>query len=172
MNRARDGHPPAGRLLKVLGVAFGLAIIVGNTIGMGILRTPGEVAARLPSVPLFMAVWLVGALYALLGALSTAELSAMHPRSGGLYPLVTRGLGKRAGFITGWSDWLATSGSVAAVAIVIGQYIGPLIAPRDGHERFTATVVVLFFTALQWGGIRIGDAAQRATSLVKALALI
>ena len=58
---ARDGQPPAGRLLKVLGVAFGLAVLVGNTISMGILRTPGEVAARLPSVPLFMAVWVAGA---------------------------------------------------------------------------------------------------------------
>ena len=83
---ARDGQPPAGRLLKVLGVAFGLAVLVGNTIGMGILRTPGEVAARLPSVPLFMAVWVAGAVYALLGALTVAELAAMRPRSGGLYP--------------------------------------------------------------------------------------
>ena len=67
---ARGEQPPAGRLLKVLGVAFGLAVLVGNTIGMGILRTPGEVAARLPSVPLFMAVWVAGAVYALLGALT------------------------------------------------------------------------------------------------------
>ena len=44
-------HSPAGArgLLKVLGVAFGLAMIVGNTIGSGILRTPGDIAAALPS---------------------------------------------------------------------------------------------------------------------------
>jgi basic amino acid/polyamine antiporter, APA family len=29
----------------VLGVAFGVAVIVGNTIGVGILRTPGAIAA-------------------------------------------------------------------------------------------------------------------------------
>ncbi|MEO5510361.1 MAG: APC family permease [Longimicrobiales bacterium] len=166
------GRGKAGGLLQILGVAFGLAIIVGNTIGMGILRTPGDVAARLPSVPLFMAVWLIGGTYALLGALSTSELSAMHPRSGGLYPLVTRGLGKGVGFITGWTDWLATNGSVAAVAIVLGQYAGPLVGPLEGHETLTASGVVIFFALLQWRGIRIGDAAQRATSLLKALALI
>ena len=161
-----------GGLLQVLGVAFGLAVLVGNTIGMGILRTPGEVAARLPSVPLFMAVWVIGALYALLGALSLAELGAMHPRSGGLYPYVRRGLGPAAGFTTGWTDWLATCGSMAAVAIVLGEYAGPLIPLLDGHQDLTAAGVIIFFALLQWGGVKIGDATQQITSLLKALALI
>jgi basic amino acid/polyamine antiporter, APA family len=68
-------HEPvstAGKLLRVLGLAFGLAVMVGTTIGMGILRTPGEVAASIPSVPLFLAVWVLGACYALLGALRVA----------------------------------------------------------------------------------------------------
>jgi basic amino acid/polyamine antiporter, APA family len=162
----------AGSLLRVLGVAFGLAILVGQTIGMGILRTPGEVAARVPSVPLFMAVWVVGALYALLGALSVAELAAMRPRSGGLYPLVHDALGPYPGFVVGWTDWLATCGSAAAIAIVLGEYIGPLIPVLAGHERLTATAVVMLFTLLQWRGIRIGDVAQQVTSLLKAVALI
>jgi basic amino acid/polyamine antiporter, APA family len=156
----------------VLGVAFGLAIVIGNTIGMGILRTPGEVAAHLPSVPLFLGVWVAGAAYALLGALSLAELGAMHPRSGGLYPLARRGLGPYPGFVVGWTDWLATCGSIAAVAIVLGEYSGPLVAPLAGHESLTAAGVVVAFALLHWRGIRIGDAAQRATSLAKALALI
>ncbi|HEX6694644.1 MAG TPA: APC family permease [Longimicrobiales bacterium] len=159
-------------LLQVLGVAFGLAVLVGNTIGMGILRTPGEIATHLPSVPLFMAVWIVGALYALLGALSLAELGAQYPQSGGLYPYVRRGLGPAAGFTTGWTDWVATTGSVSAVAIVLGEYAGPLIPPLDGHQKLTAAGVIIFFTLLQWRGIRIGDAAQRITSLLKAVALI
>jgi APA family basic amino acid/polyamine antiporter len=161
-----------GRLLKVLGVAFGLAIMVGNTIGMGILRTPGEVAARVPSVPLFMAVWVAGAIYALLGALSVAELAAMRPRSGGLYPLVHDALGPYAGFIVGWTDWLATCGSMAAVAIVLGEYMGPLIPWLVGREAATAAAIVVAFALLQWRGIRIGDAAQQITSLIKAIALI
>jgi basic amino acid/polyamine antiporter, APA family len=172
---AAPPQPPratAGTLLRVLGVAFGLAIVVGNTIGMGILRTPGEVAAHLPSVPLFLGIWVVGAAYALLGALSLAELGAMHPRSGGLYPVARRGLGPYPGFVVGWTDWLATCGSVAAVAIVLGEYSGPLFAPLAGRETLTAAGVVVVFVLLQWGGIRIGDAAQQATSLTKAVALI
>src|SRR5436190_8500171 len=74
-----------GTLLRILGVGFGLAVIIGNTIGAGILRTPGEVAKYLPSPWIFLAVWVAGGLYALLGSFSMAELGAMMPRSGGYY---------------------------------------------------------------------------------------
>lgn len=171
------GHPPPakptrGRLLQVLGIAFGLAVLVGNTIGMGILRTPGEVAAQVPSAPWFMAVWVAGALYALLGAMTVSELATMRPRSGGLYPLVQGGLGDYPGFVVGWTDWLSTTGSIAAVAIVLGEYTGPLVPGLAGREKLTATAVVIAFGLLHWRGIRIGDLAQQATSLLKAVALI
>lgn len=165
-------RPVSGGLLRVLGVAFGLAVLVGNTIGMGILRTPGEVAARLPSVPLFMAAWIAGAVYALLGALTVAELAAMRPRSGGLYPLVHDVLGEYPGFIVGWTDWLATCGSAAAVAMVFGEYTGTLVPGTAGREGAVASLVIIAFAALQWRGIRIGDATQQLTSLLKSIALI
>jgi APA family basic amino acid/polyamine antiporter len=139
---------------------------------MGILRTPGEVAARVPSVPLFMAIWVIGAVYALLGALSVAELAAMRPRSGGLYPLVHDILGPYPGFVVGWTDWLSTSGSAAAVAIVLAEYVGPLVPAVAGHQAVTAAAIVGAFALLQSGGIRIGDIAQQVTSLIKALALV
>ena len=131
----------SGHLLRVLGVAFGLAVMIGNTIGMGILRTPGEVAAHVPSVPLFLMVWVLGATYALLGALCVAELATMRPRSGGLYPMVHDALGPYAGFITGWSDWISTCGSIAAVSIVLGEYLGPLIRPLQGHAVVSASAI-------------------------------
>ena len=159
-------------LLRVLGVTFGLAILVGNTIGMGILRTPGEVAAQVPSAPLYMLVWVVGALYALLGALTIAELSAMHPRSGGLYPLVHRALGPYFGFVSGWTDWIATCCSMAAVAMVLAEYVQPLWPALQGAEVLTASIVIISFALLQWRGIRLGGGVQQITSLLKAIALI
>lgn len=161
-----------GRLLRVLGVAFGLAVLVGNTIGMGILRTPGEVASHVHSAPLFLLVWILGACYALLGALSLAELGAMHPRSGGIYPLVHDALGPFAGFVAGWTDWIGTTGSMAAVAIVLGEYVGPLIPALQGHTSLNAAAVVIVFALLQWRGIRVGNIAQLITSALKGLALI
>jgi len=73
----------SGRLLRVLGLVFGLAVIIGNTIGAGILRAPGGVAELLPNKWLFLGAWLVGGLYALLGSIQIAELGTMLPRSGG-----------------------------------------------------------------------------------------
>lgn len=167
----RNAAPPRGSLLSVLGVAFGVAVIIGNTIGVGILRTPGDIATRLPTPGLFLGVWVAGGLYALLGALSLSELGAMIPRSGGQYVFVRHALGEYAGFLVGWSDWLSTCGSTAAVAMVFGGYVGDLIAPLAGRAVPLATAVILLFTALQWRGVHWGDVAQQLTSLVKALIL-
>ena len=66
----------------MLGVGFGIAVIIGNTIGAGIFRAPGSIASQLPDPWLFLGVWILGGLYALLGAISLAELGAMLPKSG------------------------------------------------------------------------------------------
>lgn len=156
----------------MLGVGFGLAVIIGNTIGAGILRTPGDVAAQLPHAWLFIGVWIVGGLYALLGALSMAELGTMLPRSGGQYVFARRALGDYAGFVVGWSDWLSTCGTTAAVSIVIGEYTGVLVPIFAGQTIVVASIVAIFFAILQWRGISWGSRVQNLTSLLKALAFL
>jgi len=161
-----------GSLLRVLGVGFGLAVTIGGTIGMGILRTPGEVAAALPTPRLFLGVWLLGGIYALLGAVSVAELGAMIPRSGGWYVFVQRALGDYAGFVVGWSDWLSTCGTLAVISLVVGEYLPALIPRLAGHDKGIALVTVLLFAALQWRGIRWGSFTQNVTSALKTLVFI
>ena len=111
----------SGSLLRVLGVAFGLAVAVGNTIGAGILRTPGDIAGWLPNPVWFIGIWVVGALYALLGANALAELGTMMPKSGAQYVFARRAFGDYAGFLVGWTDWMSTSASVAAISLVLGE---------------------------------------------------
>ena len=159
-----------GRLLRVLGVVFGMAVTVGITVGMGILRTPGEVAAQLPNVWLFMGVWLLGGVYALFGAVSVAELGTMIPRSGGFYVFARRALGEYPGFVVGWSDWLSTCGTAAAVALVMGEYAGVLAPALEGRSREVAAAVTVGFALLQWRGVRWGGRSQELTSLLKTLA--
>jgi APA family basic amino acid/polyamine antiporter len=156
--------------MRILGVGFGLAVIVGNTIGAGILRTPGEIAAQLPNAALFLGVWVLGALFALLGANAVAELGTMIPESGGQFVYSRRALGDYAGFVVGWSDWLSTSGTTAAVALVIGEYSGDLFAPLQGREAQTAIGVALLFGVLQWRGAVLSSRTQNLTSLIKAVA--
>lgn len=161
-----------GHLLRVLGVVFGMAVTVGITIGMGILRTPGEVAAQLPNVGFFLGVWALGGLYALLGTVSVAELGTMIPRSGGFYVFVRRALGEYPGFIVGWSDWLSTCGTVAAVALVIGEYAETLVPALAGRALAVACGVTIAFAVLQWRGVRWGSRSQELTSLLKTLAFV
>jgi basic amino acid/polyamine antiporter, APA family len=164
--------PSRGRLLQVLGVWFGIAAAVGNTIAAGIVRAPGDIAQWLPNVYLFLGVWIVGGLYALLGASSMAELGAAIPRSGGQYNFSRRALGEYAGFVVGWSDWLSTCGTAAAVAIVIAEYSGALIPPLAGHVKLIAVVVIVGFFLLQWRGIRWGSGTQLATAAMKTIAFV
>jgi APA family basic amino acid/polyamine antiporter len=161
-----------GRLLQILGVGFGLAVIIGNTIGAGILRTPGEVATHLPDIWLFIGVWIAGGLYALLGALSIAELGTTLPRSGGQYVFAHYALGDYAGFVVGWSDWISTCGSSAFIALVIGEYAGKLFPVLEGRTVPVALAIVIGFGLLQWRGIRWGSGVQNLTSLLKTLAFI
>ena len=159
------------RLLTVLGVTFGLAVTIGNIIGAGILRTPGDVAAHLPTFWPFLLIWIAGGLYALLGANALAELGTMVPRSGGQYVFVRHALGDYAGFIVGWSDWLSTCGTTAAVSIVIGEY-AVVLFPQFRATEVIALGVVLIFTIVQWFGTRWGSGAQNVTSALKALAFV
>lgn len=161
-----------GGLLRVLGVVFGMAVTVGITIGSGILGTPGKVAERLPNVWLFMGVWVLGGVYAFFGTVSVAELGAMIPRSGGFYVYVRRALGEYVGFVVGWSDWLSTCGTTAAVALVLGEYTGRLVPALAGRSVAVASAVTLAFAILQWRGVRWGSRSQELTSLLKTLAFV
>jgi len=159
-----------GKLLQVLGVSFGVAVLVGNTIIVGILRTPGNVAAYLPSAALFLGVWIVGGLYALLGAVSLAEPAAMVAKSGGQYVFVRRALGEYPGFVVGWNDWISTCAAVSLSAMVFTEYLEPMIPAMAGRRVPVGVALVLLFGLLLWRGIRVGDLSQQILSALKALA--
>jgi APA family basic amino acid/polyamine antiporter len=160
--------------LRVLGVGFGLAVIIGNTIGGGIFSRPGAIALQLPHPALFLGVWVLGGLYALLGAISLAELGAMIPKSGGQYTFSRYALGEYAGFLVGWSDWISTCGSAAGVSLLIGEFAGGLFPAFKGNRGAVAgaVTVAIVFAVLQWRGIIWGSTSQNITSLFKALAFL
>ncbi|HVG23386.1 MAG TPA: APC family permease [Thermoanaerobaculia bacterium] len=162
-------HRPAAtvRLRQAVGVAFGVTVIVGNTIGAGILRTPGEVAAQLPTPFAFFSVWVLGGVYALLGAICLAELGTLLPASGGQYVYARTALGEYAGFVVGWSDWISTCGTTAAVSIVIGEYSSALIPALQGRTVAIALSVTLLFAILQWRGVKWGSRTQEITGFLK-----
>jgi APA family basic amino acid/polyamine antiporter len=160
------------RLLSILGVTFGLAVAIGNTIGAGILRTPGDVASMLQTPWLFFGVWIVGALYALLGVNALAELGTMLPRSGAQYVYARHAFGDYMGFVVGWNDWISTCASTAAISIVIGESLAALIPALSTRATPLAMATVVIFTALLMRSTRVGGRSQEITSLFKTVALV
>ncbi|OYV67477.1 MAG: hypothetical protein B7Z72_09590, partial [Gemmatimonadetes bacterium 21-71-4] len=151
----------------MLGMAFALAIGIGTTIGGGILRTPGDIAALLPSAWLFMAVWVFGAVNALLGATVFSELGAMMPRTGGPYVFARRALGDYAGFFVGYTYWIQVCAVQAALSLLIGEYASVLVPALTSHALIVAFAVLFVLVALQWQGVRWGGHIQTIVTLVK-----
>ncbi len=163
-----DQPQTPGRLLSVLGVSFGIAGAVGGTIGAGILRTPGLVAAQLGSAPLVVGAWLAGGLYALLGAVAVAELAATLPLAGGWYVYTRRCFGDAAGFTVGWMDWIGHCTGIAWVAITVGEYAVFLVPGLEGHGKLVGLATLLLFTLIQLLGVQAGSGSQKLLSLAKA----
>src|SRR5947209_239163 len=158
------------RLLRILGVTFGVAVGIGGTIGIGILRIPGTVAGQLGHSGLIMAVWIVSGLYAFAGANTYAELGTMLPLDGGPYVFARRAYGEFGGFLGGWSDWLLRTSSMAYLAVALTEYAAGLFSYSPGVITPAAIAVLIVFTAFHWLGLRVGSRAQEIMSLFKVIA--
>src|SRR5262245_5378926 len=172
---AADASTPApqpGALLRILGVGFGLAVIVGSTLGIGILRTPGLVAAQLSSPTSILAVWLVGGLYTLLGSICLTELGTMLPQAGGYYVYARRAFGETVGFAVGWTDWLTYCAVLGYVSIGIGEFTAELVPALAPGLKVVAIAVLAFFAFLQWTGVKVSGRFQEVTTGIKFLAFL
>ncbi|HEY2941855.1 MAG TPA: amino acid permease, partial [Vicinamibacteria bacterium] len=159
-------------LLRILGVGFGLAVIVGSTLGIGILRTPGLVAGQLSSRTSILAVWLAGGLYTLLGSIIFTELGTMLPEAGGYYVYARRAFGDTVGFAVGWTDWLTYCAVLGYESIAIGEFSAMLLPALQPAVKLVAVTVLVLFAALQFGGLRVSSRFQEITTAVKFLAFL
>src|SRR5262245_3517171 len=162
----------SGHLRRVLGVGFGLAVSVGGTIGVGILRTPGLVAEQLHAPLGIILLWVAGGIYTLLGASCLIELGVMLPRTGGFYVYVRRAFGNTAGFAVGWTDWLMYCSILGYLSIAIAEFIAALGLVSPGTIRFLAVLILVSIVALQWLGIRISSQFQEVTTSLKCIAFL
>jgi APA family basic amino acid/polyamine antiporter len=113
------------------GPRFGLAtatfVVVSSMIGTGVLTTSGFTVYFVGSNQLMLALWVVGGVLALCGALTLCELSAALPRSGGDYVFLREAYGPLAAFLSGWVSFLiGFGGPIAASASAAAKY---LLAP-------------------------------------------
>jgi APA family basic amino acid/polyamine antiporter len=168
--RPATAKPPG--LRRILGVGFGLAVIVGSTLGIGILRAPGLVAGQVSKPSIILALWLAGGLYTLIGAVCLAELGTMLPAAGGYYVYARRAFGDAVGFAVGWTDWLCYCAVLGYVSIGIGEFTAVLLPSLAGFVKIVAVATLVGLVALQAAGIRVSSRFQEVTTAVKFVAFL
>lgn len=171
MNPAAATPVRSRPLLKILGVGFGIAVTIGGTIGTGILRKPGLIAAQLRDPVWIMGVWVLVGIYAVLGTLCVIELGVMVPRAGGWYPFARRAFGNYVGFVIGWSSWLGSVAAMAFSAYTMCEYIALLLPATTTYVPSMAVLTLVIFTVFHWIGLKSASRAQEIMSFIKAVGL-
>ncbi len=119
---------PEIRLQRRLGPLDGAAIVVSNVIGGGIFLLPAFIAQSVTHPWAMLAVWAAGGALAFTGAMAYAELAALRPRAGGEYVYLREAFGPVAGFLTGWTSFVAGfSGATAASAVGLASYVSRFV---------------------------------------------
>ena len=147
-------------------------MVFGGTVGVGILRLPGTLAAHLGNSRLIVLFWILGGVYALLGAVSVSELAAMLPRAGGFYVYARRAFGSGGGFIIGWSDWINEIATLAYASITATVFLAALWPATAPHSRVIGVAILGSFTALHWIGLSIGSTLTRLISAAIGLMML
>src|ERR1035437_6186620 len=150
-------------LLQVLGIGFGIAILVGNSVGIGILRMPGEVASHLNSEWPIMGLWVLIGILSLIGATIYSEASAAYPYSGGPYAISEHVFGEGPGFTVGCCDWILNVSGNAALSIAASEYFITLTGyslPKAG----LAALIIIVLSAIQWFGMHSSRVIQHSLS--------
>ena len=181
-------------LVKGLGAAAAMAMVVGHIIGTGVFLVPSSMARATDSVGLVFLVWVVGGLLSLMGALTVAELGAALPEAGGPYVYLSRGLGPRWGFLFGWMNNLvgkpASISTIAAGLLIFLSYFfqgvrTPIFilqipmpwgdAPREFAFTWAqplAAAAIACVTFINYLGVRLAGRLQVALTFVKIGAIL
>lgn len=169
-NSTENNGGPVARL----GLTDATAIIVGTVIGAGIYETTPLIANSTASANELVAVFLIGGLCALIGALCYAELGTLLSRTGGDFEYLREAYGHRVAFLFAWMTfWIVQPASIGAIAYIFARYAVRLHEAL-GVEHFAviAALVVMCLTALNAFGLQVGSTTQKLLTGIKVLGIL
>lgn len=173
MTSATAPDPHAERLPRTLGIWSAVGVLVGTTIGSGIFRVPNELAGILGTPWAMLALWVIGGLVTLAGALTIAELAAALPRSGGIFAYIHEAFGPFWAFLYGWAELtVIRAAAIGGIASVFASYFGQFVALDAGQESYVAAAAILAIATLNWLGLGYAAVLQNLTTLLKYGALV
>jgi APA family basic amino acid/polyamine antiporter len=160
------------QLRRELGLLDATMINAGTMIGSAIFIVPAIVAGYVGRPTAILAVWAVGGVVSLFGALCVAELGAALPEAGGIYAYLREAYGPGWGFLYGWAAFLLINpASIAAIAVAFASYSGAFAPLGPAGVKAVAIASILVLTALNCLGLRPGATTQDALTLLKIAAL-
>jgi APA family basic amino acid/polyamine antiporter len=149
-------------------------IVVSLVIGMGIFRTPANVAAASPTPFIFFIAWLAGGLVALCGALTYAEIGSRLPVMGGYYKVFSYAYHPSIAFAINCIILVSNAASGAAVALVGGEYITGVIFPHNTDAQFIQTIhivialaAIIIFYGINMLGLHLSAKTQTVLTVIK-----
>lgn len=149
-------------------------IVVSLVIGMGIFRTPVEVAQKAGIPTIFFIAWILGAIISLFGALTFAEIGSRYPVAGGFYRIFSHCYHPGFAFMVNWMTVISNAASTASVAIIGAEYIQPILLPNTESgiaiKIITLTSIVLLY-GINLAGIKMSARMLNILMLIK-IALI
>ncbi|MCE7862002.1 MAG: amino acid permease [Bacteroidetes bacterium CHB5] len=138
-------------------------IVVSLVIGMGIFRTPVEVANKAQLPEIFFVAWIVGALISFFGALTFAEIGSRYPVAGGFYRIFSHCYHPSFAFMVNWMTVISNAASTASVAIIGAEYIQPILFPQ--MEPTTAIRIITLSAMITLYGINMAGIKMSARML-------
>jgi amino acid transporter len=156
-----------------LSVFDGVSIVIGIIIGIGIFKLPSLVAGNVPDGFTFIAVWVIGAVITLIGALVYAELAAAYPSTGGEYHFLSRALGLPTGFMFAWARIsVIQTGAIAAVAFVFGDYAQQVFSLGPHGPAIYGAGALVALTVANMIGTYEGKSAQNILTTLTVLGVL
>lgn len=163
--------PPSSQI----GVATATALVVANMIGTGVFTSLGYQLLGMQSPLAILALWVIGGLVALCGALVYGELGARLPRSGGEYHILSQIYHPALGFLAGFvSIVVGFAAPVAAAAIAMASYLTSAagLEPGNAWTPALALAAVVLVTLVHGLPLRTISAFQLWATALKVLLIL
>src|SRR5450432_1222408 len=140
-----------------LGVFDCTMIVVSLVIGMGIFRTPANVAKHVPDTFLFFFTWIIGGVVAFCGALTYAEIGSRLPVTGGYYKIFSYGYHPSIAFAINCIILISNAASLAGVALIGAEYISGILFPTlvDANALQVREIAIALFSIILFYGVNL-----------------
>ena len=146
-------------------------IVVSLVIGMGIFRTPVNVAAAVPNPLIYFGAWIAGGLVALCGALTYAEIGSRFPVTGAYYKIFSYAYHPSIAFAVNCIILISNAASLAGVALIGAEYITKVILPGTNNPQTVQIIIavssILIFYGVNLLGLKMSARAQNILTIIK-----